>query len=304
MTENVFSSLTVDELLGLLERAGRGPNLDLIRAILNQGEATASGLLSMLAAEPGENWDDDDPRWYRNVHAGLLLCALRQQAAIPLFDKIFRDPDQDTRQEWFDMPVAWYYGPAALPMFTAIAQDSSVDEMCRATAVDMLTFIALHHPDVQDTIAQTLRDLLPPLDENGALAVTDAERQDPPELWTWAVSGLMDLRDLPSQSRVLGMFDRDLIYEGIIGGRNDYLAEFKPRARPPSYAGHEEDIFKTFARLYEEARAEEKRRAREVQKLRTRPAARPAKGTPKVGRNEPCPCGSGKKYKKCCGKRG
>jgi peptide deformylase len=24
------------------------------------------------------------------------------------------------------------------------------------------------------------------------------------------------------------------------------------------------------------------------------------KPTPKVGRNEPCPCGSGKKYKKCC----
>ena len=24
--------------------------------------------------------------------------------------------------------------------------------------------------------------------------------------------------------------------------------------------------------------------------------------TPKVGRNEPCPCGSGKKYKHCCGR--
>jgi len=24
---------------------------------------------------------------------------------------------------------------------------------------------------------------------------------------------------------------------------------------------------------------------------------------PKVGRNDPCPCGSGKKYKKCHGKR-
>ena len=22
----------------------------------------------------------------------------------------------------------------------------------------------------------------------------------------------------------------------------------------------------------------------------------------KIGRNEPCPCGSGKKYKKCCGR--
>ncbi|MBR2904596.1 MAG: SEC-C domain-containing protein, partial [Lentisphaeria bacterium] len=23
---------------------------------------------------------------------------------------------------------------------------------------------------------------------------------------------------------------------------------------------------------------------------------------PQIGRNDPCPCGSGKKYKKCCGK--
>ncbi len=24
---------------------------------------------------------------------------------------------------------------------------------------------------------------------------------------------------------------------------------------------------------------------------------------PKIGRNAPCPCGSGKKYKRCCGRR-
>jgi preprotein translocase subunit SecA len=30
--------------------------------------------------------------------------------------------------------------------------------------------------------------------------------------------------------------------------------------------------------------------------------AQPAKRATKVGRNEPCPCGSGKKYKKCCGR--
>jgi preprotein translocase subunit SecA len=27
----------------------------------------------------------------------------------------------------------------------------------------------------------------------------------------------------------------------------------------------------------------------------------PRRNAPKVGRNDPCPCGSGKKYKKCCG---
>lgn len=29
-------------------------------------------------------------------------------------------------------------------------------------------------------------------------------------------------------------------------------------------------------------------------------AAQMARRPPKVGRNEPCPCGSGKKFKKCC----
>jgi hypothetical protein len=31
------------------------------------------------------------------------------------------------------------------------------------------------------------------------------------------------------------------------------------------------------------------------------PSSRITRSTPKTGRNDPCPCGSGKKYKKCCG---
>jgi preprotein translocase subunit SecA len=44
--------------------------------------------------------------------------------------------------------------------------------------------------------------------------------------------------------------------------------------------------------------------------LQTRPAAAPAKPETfvrdgrKVGRNDPCPCGSGAKYKNCHGKLG
>jgi preprotein translocase subunit SecA len=30
--------------------------------------------------------------------------------------------------------------------------------------------------------------------------------------------------------------------------------------------------------------------------------ALPVRTGPKVGRNDPCPCGSGRKYKQCCGK--
>ena len=32
------------------------------------------------------------------------------------------------------------------------------------------------------------------------------------------------------------------------------------------------------------------------------PPVEPVKAEKEPGRNDPCPCGSGKKYKKCCGK--
>jgi len=38
------------------------------------------------------------------------------------------------------------------------------------------------------------------------------------------------------------------------------------------------------------------------QQMADQPSASVQSSHPKVGRNDPCPCGSGKKYKKCCGK--
>lgn len=32
------------------------------------------------------------------------------------------------------------------------------------------------------------------------------------------------------------------------------------------------------------------------------PPVQPIHKSAEIGRNDPCPCGSGKKYKKCCGK--
>jgi len=62
------------------------------------------------------------------------------------------------------------------------------------------------------------------------------------------------------------------------------------------------------ARPEEEAREIERRQRRQQQQLQyqTGPAQaeapKPVRTGAKVGRNDTCPCGSGKKYKKCCGK--
>ena len=39
----------------------------------------------------------------------------------------------------------------------------------------------------------------------------------------------------------------------------------------------------------------------EVRRTPADPAPAPPAQSVKVGRNQPCPCGSGLKYKKCCG---
>ena len=43
---------------------------------------------------------------------------------------------------------------------------------------------------------------------------------------------------------------------------------------------------------------------RPVKPLPEKPVAQPIKSDQKLGRNDPCPCGSGKKYKKCCMDKG
>lgn len=61
------------------------------------------------------------------------------------------------------------------------------------------------------------------------------------------------------------------------------LSPFIPAAEPPA------------------TRAGYLRERRRHRQERPAPPSPPARG-PKVGRNDPCPCGSGKKYKKCCGR--
>jgi preprotein translocase subunit SecA len=79
------------------------------------------------------------------------------------------------------------------------------------------------------------------------------------------------------------------------------------QAAVASAAARAEEPAGTPARLPDFARAMEKRQERQQRDLQYQTGAgqaeapKPAKAGAKVGRNDPCPCGSGKKYKKCHG---
>ena len=86
-----------------------------------------------------------------------------------------------------------------------------------------------------------------------------------------------DLESLEAESEVNLNYDKELLYKNMVEAKADWLYGL------PQWDKH----------LTAERRAElykEQKRSKTV-----------VKGE-KIGRNDPCPCGSGKKYKKCCGR--
>ena len=45
-------------------------------------------MLTSLEDGPDLGWEDDDPRWFLEIHAGSLLCAYREPAALPVFGRV------------------------------------------------------------------------------------------------------------------------------------------------------------------------------------------------------------------------
>ncbi len=65
-----------------------------------------------------------------------------------------------------------------------------------------------------------------------------------------------------------------------------------------------EELIRDLMDVTEQVRREALVTSSVMQGRRTHDGVRIGGGAPRVGRNEPCPCGSGKKWKRCCGGEG
>ena len=114
---------------------------------------------------------------------------------------------------------------------------------------------------------------------------------------------MAELADETSHDHILALDDAGLLYDDFFR-RQSYLREmikgFKPQSPPPPY-----DIRQDYQNGYEAEQARQQRIAREEETARlARMRAVTPRTEPKIGRNDPCPCGSGRKYKKCHGRPG
>jgi hypothetical protein len=301
------SELTVESLLEALRTAGRAPSLDLIRRCLERQEELTPGLLEMLATNPRQAYGiegKEDPRLLAPVHAGNLLIAYAEPRAIPIFVEIFRDEERANLYEWF-VGVLHPFGEQLIEPFANIIRDTGVSDYGRAVATEALVRTGRRHPELRQSIIAALIPALP--DDEEVAAAQDADDDQIPDIWSWVAVALADLSAQEALPQVRELSERGLLLEEFIGDTKELERRFAKEPEPVRPF----NILDTYRYLQvqEQQRAaqqaEQERAARaSSEHERVEPGGPTVRSVPKVGRNDPCPCGSGRKYKHCHGRPG
>jgi hypothetical protein len=183
------------------------------------------------------------------------------------------------------------------PLYEIIL-DPSADEYLRASMIEALAMVTLRGELDRDLAGRFLCDVF-------------MEMQPQAECYAWvgwqsaiAMLGMIDLKLLVKKA-----FDRGFIDSHVLGF-HDFEQDLKRGIECPGEPrrpdDHEYTLFGDtvdelsgwycFTEQYNEDQ-ERWRQQADTNPILSQPYENPFKG---VGRNDPCPCGSGKKFKKCC----
>jgi hypothetical protein len=220
-------------------------------------------LLRMIADE-NLNWAnaEDDAVW-APVYAYRILGNLRAAEAVqPLLKRFDLDKEDEWAQEDIPKALAMIGQPAFRPMAQYLADEKN-PMYSRTSMAEGLVAMAKQHPELrQDCINRIERSL------------THYAKNDP-SFNGLIISDLVELKALEAMPVIQQAFQDDCVDVTIRGDLEDVEIDFglrEKRSTPRRF---------TLADYF-------------VPEKKKKGSHR------KIGRNDPCPCYSGKKYKKCC----
>jgi len=285
-----------------LFRLGKGDFPDVYEAIaaeLKRGDtdAAAQQLLSMVQDETYYDYTEEedeteigDPRSWTRLHSLCTFQLLGEAARIGIEPLLSLLDDDD---DYVNEASAFYYAamgePAIEPLFKAL-MDSEEDTYYRAGAGSALAEMGEQIPELRDRIVGMLEQALVLEQEDKATVAL-------------LITNLLDLDARESlaiiqQAFAEGRVDLSVVQMPEVEEHFDLpvVTPYVDWTKLPEYADEMgEDDEEEYEDWSEDTPAvtPEDAEPREVQT--------PFVAQEKVGRNDPCPCGSGKKYKKCCG---
>ncbi len=221
-------------------------------------------LIKMVGDEQLNQADGENSEaWAAPIHAWRTLGVLRAAEAVPtMIDQLYQVDEY--HNDWIseDMPKAFaMIGEPAIQALTQYAGDTSRTLYARAAAASSLSHIGKEHPETREACIAGIEK---------ALA---GYRQNDFSLNGSLVARLLNLKATEAFPTIQKAYQDDCV---------DLM-----------FCGDLEDV-EVLLGLREKQSTEHS----DVQDIDTFPGYKRRKK--KIGRNEPCSCGSGKKYKKCC----
>jgi hypothetical protein len=322
-------SLSTDEIVARLMRVERPfPRRVLEEAIARREEITP--LLLRLIEDTIANAEEfaEDSTYFAHIYACFLLAQFRERQAVPTIIRLASLPGDIAEPLLVDTDLARILasvahgdpGPAM-----KLAADRSVSVWSRAAAVGSLVVMVGAGELDRARAIELVRELL-----RGVLRDAAAGRHDVMEFCDLLVSYSLDLFPEEVQAEIREVFDRGLVDSFLAGpddlatvlahGKEEALAALARRELLITDAvadlerwdcfragdGHDDDAWEGDG---EEDGDEDDAYDEEDEDLGPwrdpedrEPALTIVREAPKVGRNDPCPCGSGKKHKRCCWK--
>lgn len=239
--------------------------------------------LIQMATDPDLlNADENNPVFWATVHAWYVLGQLHVTKAIgPLLDLHDQYPYDKLFYEEFSKVFA-LMGASAIPKLKEYLCDAERTKIARSTAIPCLEELGKTHR--QECLALFNEFLQQADDKNRSLAGL-------------IICSLIKLGATESIEIISEAFKRGSVDISIPGDLEDVeiaLGLRTKRATPkPNYHNHSPEMLESLRALRDMAGLDESELDDYADSQTIRQGA-------KSGRNDPCPCGSGKKYKKCC----
>jgi len=229
--------------------------------------------LIRLACDAGLYGNDpDSTEVWAPVHARRALGRLGAEESVPPLLAFLKSAGLDDDWTHTELPVVLgLIGAAAIPSAAAFIWDQSNSTFPAATAILGLKEIARRHPACRGECIGILGRLL------------ERRGDTDPALNGFAVSALIDLEAVDAIAVIRDAFRHKSVDISIAGDEEDVEIALRLRERRATPRPHYQMMPAIWSGRLEESRD-------------TDVSPRPVK----VGRNDPCPCGSGKKYKRCC----
>lgn len=266
----------IAELVTELDRAGPHPKEATVRQLLAHGAAAVPSLLHLLQREDAWEVEGKPEAWiHAPVHAFHLLGAIGDPSAAPALIDVVIEEDLDDYLTETAAGVLGSLGPGAVaPLIAALSEREIKEPYARLALARGLVEIALRHPEQRAVVTAVVLRMVRSEQDPTCLGsfLGDAVLFDDPEVQA-AIDEAYAL-DRVNTWRLSFASINALRQRGL------WWQRVSPLRGPLTYFEW-------------------------VGALRPSPSAKVALTTPasppKVGRNDPCPCGSGKKFKKCCG---